>query len=66
MTALWLSRARLRRDTAATGSLARLLVPEGEGPRVAAGHRLVWTLFAAIPWCHAGRGRASAASAMTW
>lgn len=49
MTALWLSRARLRRDTAATGSLARLLVPEGEGPRVAAGHRLVWTLFADGP-----------------
>ena len=46
MTQLWLSRAWLRRDTAATASLARLLVPEGEGPRAAAGHRLVWALFA--------------------
>ena len=46
MSALWLTRARLRRDSAATGSLARLLVPEGEGPRVAAGHHLVWALFA--------------------
>lgn len=46
MTALWLSRARLRRDTAAVGSLARLLVPDGDGPRTAAAHRLVWALFA--------------------
>ena len=48
-TTLWLSRARLRRGPAATGALARLLVPEGEGPRVAAAHRLVWALFADMP-----------------
>ena len=45
MTALWLCRARLRRDTAATGSLARLLVPDEGGARTAAAHRLVWALF---------------------
>ena len=49
MTALWLCRARLRRDTAAVGSLARLLVPDGEGARAAAAHRLVWALFADAP-----------------
>ena len=46
MTAMWLCRAQLRRDTAATGSLARLLVPDEGGPRTAAAHRLVWALFA--------------------
>lgn len=45
MTALWLCRAQLRHDSAATCSLARLLVPEGQGARTAAGHRLVWALF---------------------
>lgn len=45
MSALWLCRAKLRRDTAAVGSLARLLVPDDTGPRVAAGHRLAWALF---------------------
>ena len=49
MTALWLGRARLRRDTAATSALARLLVPEGGGARTAAAHRLVWALFADTP-----------------
>ena len=49
MTPLWLCRARLRRDTAALGSLARLLVPDGQGARMAAGHRLVWALFADGP-----------------
>ncbi len=49
MTTLWLCRARLRRDTAATGSLARLLVPDKGGARTAAAHRLVWALFADGP-----------------
>ena len=49
MTALWLCRAGLRRDTAAVGSLARLLVPDDKGPRVAASHRLIWALFADGP-----------------
>ncbi len=49
MTALWLSRASLRRDTGAADALARLLVPEGNGPRTAAAHRLVWALFADTP-----------------
>ncbi len=70
MTALWLSRTRLRRDTAALGSLARLLVPDGEGPRTAAAHRLVWALFADTPdrtrdflWREEGPGRFMALSA---
>jgi len=49
MSVLWLSRARLRQDTGATAALARLLVPEGQGARVAAAHRLVWALFADAP-----------------
>lgn len=44
MTALWLTRARLRRD-APVAALAPLLLPDGEGPRAAASHRLVWALF---------------------
>ena len=70
MTALWLCRARLRQGTAATGSLARLLVPDGQGPRTAAGHRLVWALFADGPdrrrdflWREEGPGRFMALSA---
>lgn len=70
MTSLWLCRARLRRDTAATGSLARLLVPEGDGPRLAAGHRLVWALFSDGPerrrdflWREEAPGRFMALSA---
>lgn len=65
MTRLWLSRARLRRDSAATMALARLLVPEGgTGVRTAASHRLVWALFADQPdrrrdflWREEGPGR---------
>lgn len=41
----FLSRARLRRD-APVAALAPLLLPDEDGPRVAAGHRLVWSLFA--------------------
>ena len=70
MSALWLSRARLRRDTAAIGSLARLLVPDGEGPRLAAAHRLVWAIFADTPdrqrdflWREEAPGRFMALSA---
>lgn len=70
MTELWLSRARLRRETASLGSLAHLLVPEGEGPRMAAAHRLVWALFADAPdrrrdflWREEGPGRFMALSA---
>ncbi|KMO17993.1 type I-E CRISPR-associated protein Cas6/Cse3/CasE [Methylobacterium platani] len=45
---LFLSRVRLRHapDTAA---LARLLLPEDEDARIAAGHRLIWSLFADHP-----------------
>jgi CRISPR system Cascade subunit CasE len=70
MTALWLSRARLRRDTTAVASLARLLVPDGDGPRAAAAHRLVWALFADAPerqrdflWREEAPGRFMALSA---
>lgn len=70
MTALWLCRARLRRDTAATGSLARLLVPDGGGARAASAHRLVWALFSDGPdrrrdflWREEGPGRFMALSA---
>ncbi|MBX6375972.1 MAG: type I-E CRISPR-associated protein Cas6/Cse3/CasE [Acetobacteraceae bacterium] len=48
MSGLWLSRVRLRRD-APLAALARLLVPEGGGPRAAASHHLVWALFADTP-----------------
>jgi CRISPR system Cascade subunit CasE len=43
---LFLSRIRLRRDGSAA-ALAALLVPAGgAAPRSAAGHRLIWSLFA--------------------
>ena len=45
MTGLFLSRARLRRDTS-VDALARLLVPEHPADRAAVSHRLVWALFA--------------------
>ena len=70
MTALWLCRARLRRDTAAVGSLANLLVPADDGARTAAAHRLVWALFADGPdrrrdflWRQEAPGRFMALSA---
>jgi CRISPR system Cascade subunit CasE len=44
MTALFLTRARLRRD-GGLAALARLLVPEADGARTAAAHRLIWSLF---------------------
>ena len=44
MTALWLTRARLR-EAPSVAALARLLVPEGANAQVAAAHRLVWALF---------------------
>jgi CRISPR system Cascade subunit CasE len=64
MTDWFLARARLRRD-ASLSSLARLLLPEGpEGVRIAAAHRLVWSLFADSPdrrrdflWCAEADGR---------
>jgi len=47
--ALFLSRIALRRDGSAA-ALARLLVPEGgTAPRSAAGHHLLWSLFADSP-----------------
>ncbi len=46
---LFLSRITLRRDGSAA-ALARLLVPEGgAAPRSAAGHNLLWSLFADSP-----------------
>lgn len=45
---LWLSRARLRRDVPAA-ALRALLVCDDDSARVAAAHRLVWTLFADDP-----------------
>lgn len=45
MTALYLSRARLRRD-APVAALAQLLVPADASERPGASHRLVWALFA--------------------
>lgn len=45
MTALWLSRARLRRD-APIAALAPLLLPVRDDDRVSNGHRLMWSLFA--------------------
>lgn len=46
--ALYLSRARLRTD-APIAALRELLVPGPDGDRLAAGHRLVWTLFGDTP-----------------
>lgn len=48
MTDLYFSRARLRPDVPAS-ALRALLVPVGESARAAAGHHLVWTLFADSP-----------------
>lgn len=48
MTALHLSRATLRRD-APILALARALIPEEEGARIGAAHRLVWALFGDSP-----------------
>jgi CRISPR system Cascade subunit CasE len=45
MTALFLSRARLRRD-APVAALAKLLVPDKAADRATASHHLVWALFA--------------------
>jgi CRISPR system Cascade subunit CasE len=46
MTASWyLSRVRLRND-AEMRTLAPLLLPSDEDARIAAGHRLIWSLFA--------------------
>ena len=46
MTGYWLSRIRLRRD-ASVAALAPLLLPDNENDRIATGHRLIWSLFAA-------------------
>jgi CRISPR system Cascade subunit CasE len=48
MSALFLSRARLKRDPS-VAALAPLLLPDGGGPRAHAAHRLVWSLFADEP-----------------
>lgn len=48
MRALFLSRARLRRDVPAA-ALWRELAPQDDDKRVATSHRLVWTLFADSP-----------------
>lgn len=63
MSALYLSRARLKRE-ASIEALARLLLPEAKGDRVSAGHRLVWSLFAGdaerkrdFLWREEGEGR---------
>lgn len=61
---LFLSRIALRRDGSAA-ALARLLVPDGgAAPRSAAGHHLLWSLFADSPdrkrdflWREEGPGR---------
>lgn len=45
---LYLSRARLRHD-APVAALRPLLAPAADSARMAAGHRLVWTLFADAP-----------------
>lgn len=48
MSALFLSRIRLKRE-AAVASLAQLLVPAEAGEQTAAAHRLVWALFSDGP-----------------
>jgi CRISPR system Cascade subunit CasE len=44
----FLSRARVRRDVPSS-ALRELFVPSGDSERTAAGHKLVWTLFADSP-----------------
>ena len=44
----FLSRAKLRRD-GDVRAIARLLIPDDDDKRVAASHRLVWSLFADVP-----------------
>ena len=44
----YLSRVRLRRDAPAA-ALRELLLPQDDGRRIGAGHRLMWTLFADRP-----------------
>jgi CRISPR system Cascade subunit CasE len=48
MTALWLTRARLRQD-ANLAALAPVLLPDDANARAGVAHRLVWTLFADNP-----------------
>ena len=48
MSALYLSRIRLRRD-APVAALAGLLLPDAADARIAASHSLVWSLFADTP-----------------
>jgi CRISPR system Cascade subunit CasE len=48
MTALYFTRAELRRDVPAA-ALRSLLVPDGEAIRAVTSHHLVWTLFADAP-----------------
>jgi CRISPR system Cascade subunit CasE len=48
MSALWLTRARLRPD-AGLAALAPLLLPEDANARASMSHRLVWTLFGDRP-----------------
>lgn len=48
MIPLFLSRATLRRD-APLLALARALIPEDDGARIGATHRLVWSLFGDSP-----------------
>ncbi len=48
MSALYLSRARLRTD-APVAALARLLVPDDASVRADASHRLIWALFSDGP-----------------
>lgn len=58
----WLTRARLKRD-AGIAALAPTLLPNKDGDREAASHRLIWSMFAGDPdkerdflWREADRG----------
>jgi CRISPR system Cascade subunit CasE len=48
MSALWLTRARLRPDTS-LAALAPVLLPDDPNARASMSHRLVWTLFGDTP-----------------
>jgi CRISPR system Cascade subunit CasE len=48
MSALWLTRARLRPD-ASLAALAPVLLPDDANARASMSHRLVWTLFGDTP-----------------
>ncbi|GBR18821.1 type I-E CRISPR-associated protein Cas6/Cse3/CasE [Gluconobacter japonicus] len=49
MMSLYLSRARLRRDSQALSALSSLLLPHDASAQIKSGHHLIWALFGDTP-----------------